>query len=567
MATLDRTAAERATGRERAAAARPRDLTERINLHARAVAIGVLIALIGIGAFGRFYTARFSGLVSPQAMEIGDIAQQLRYHNSFSTRVVRPLVLSYATPDQYGTVPDTRHQPLYPALLSLLFRVRGGGDASVAMFNGLMFLLTGWVIFVIARMLWDKPIGLLAAALYFVSIDAIGHALTATGASLAGLLVTVAIWAALRTRMSAEDAEAEGRGRGSLLWPAVVGVVFGLAYLSGTTAALLVIPVAMLAAAPGRGRLRRAAIIAAVSLVVVTPWLVRNWSVSGTPVPMLAAYELIADTRTYPTDTIYSHMPGEVPSPLAFAISHPGDMIHKAGRGLTMLYRSAPGMLTPYLFPFFVIGAFIFGTHNLKRSLWRAVLAMILLQALSISLYGLRPDGMTVLLPAAICLAAAGLVEILRRADAPRWSTVAVGAAIVALVLFPTASSAILGGKTAVNPARAAMDFIDQGLLEGAVIASDRPELVAWYGRRTAVALPASPTDLARLDQTALKPHYIFLTADVFQNPVRTGLLPWHNYLTQEDAPQELGTLVGGRPGAEVLLEREQMRVGQNTDA
>lgn len=126
MTTLDSSAREHAAGRGRSrAGAGSGDLTERMNLYARSVAVGTLIALIGIGVFGRFYTARFNGLVTTTAMEVGEIAQNLRHYNSYSTRVVEPLALSYVTPGASGAVPEMRHQPLYPVMLSALFRIRG----------------------------------------------------------------------------------------------------------------------------------------------------------------------------------------------------------------------------------------------------------------------------------------------------------------------------------------------------------------------------------------------------------------------------------------------------------
>ena len=231
------------------AQARPRDLTERLNVFAKAAVLGVLVALIGIGSFGRFYTARFNGLVSTTAMELGDIAQQLRSGRGMSTHVIRPLALAYGQPDEEGVMPEMLHAPLYPYLLSWLFRARGAGDASVAIFNGLMFLLTGWVIFAIARLLWDKIVALLAVAVYFVSVEAIGHALTASGATLAGLLLTIAIWAALRNRQALEASQGDDQaaaGRTPLVWPAIVGGIFGLAYLAGLTSLVLVVPLAVL---------------------------------------------------------------------------------------------------------------------------------------------------------------------------------------------------------------------------------------------------------------------------------------------------------------------------------
>ena len=232
--------------------AQPRDLTERLNVFAKAAAVGVLIALLGIGTFGRFYTARFNGLASTTAMEVGNIAQQLRFGQGMSTRVIRPLGLAYGHISEYGTVPENRIAPLYPYVLSWLFRTRGAGDASVALFNGLMMLLTGWFVYVIARQLWDKTVGLVATALYFVSIETIGVALTASGATLTGLLLTAAIWAALRSRTTSAAEPPARRPSITQRWwvgPAVVGGLLGLTYLAGLTSLLLILPFAVLATA------------------------------------------------------------------------------------------------------------------------------------------------------------------------------------------------------------------------------------------------------------------------------------------------------------------------------
>ena len=59
------------------------------------------------------------------------------------------------------------------------------------MFNGLAFLLTGWVLYAIARRLWEKTTGVVVVILYFVSVEALGNVLTASGASLTGLLTSI----------------------------------------------------------------------------------------------------------------------------------------------------------------------------------------------------------------------------------------------------------------------------------------------------------------------------------------------------------------------------------------
>jgi len=546
------------------ARARPRDLTERLNVFAKAAALGVLIALVGIGAFGRFYSARFSGLVSTTAMEIGDIAQQLRAGHGMSTKVIRPLALQYESPDAEGTIPEMLHAPLYPYLLSLLFRVRGSGDASIAMFNGLMFLLTGWVIFAIARLLWDKVVGLLAVALYFVSVEAIGQALTASGATLAGLLITIAIWAALRNRQSLQGSDELSRAstpRDFAVWPVIIGGIFGLTYLAGLTSLLLALPLAVLATTRSPIRWRQVAIMAIAALVVTLPWAARNLLVTGSLLPPLAKYALLTHTQTYPGESVFQQMPGQVPSPITFVLSHPGEMLKKVVNGLTVVYRGGPSILNLYLFAFFIFGGFLFAGSSLKRSVWRVAVAMLGLQALSICLYTFEVHGMGVLLPILLCLAVGSLIEALRQTEASRSVQVLVAAVVFGLVLFPTASSAVLGGKTPGSRSAASLGLMRDRLREDAVIATDSPAAVAWYAHKQAVLLPATPSELGSLEQRGIKADYVYFSHAISGPVFPKGLEPWHELLRSEEGPKSLGRFQS-LPYGEMLFERASKPMG-----
>lgn len=540
-------------------AARPRDLTERLNVFAKAAVWAVVIALIGIAAFGQFYDARFSGLVSTTAMEIGDVARQLRYGEGFSTQVIRLPGLTYGQPNEEGVVPEMLHAPLYAYLLSWLFRLRGGGgDAAVALFNGLMFLLTGGVIYAIARLLWDRVVALLSVAVYFVSVDAIGLALTAAGASLAGLLLTIAIWAALRNRQttptSPEESQAAARVH-PLVWPALIGGAFGLTYLAGLTSLVLVIPLAVLATATGPRRRQQVALIAGVAAVVMLPWAVRNLQVSGTVTPALAKYVLLTHTDTYPGESVFQQMPDQVLSPIAFVLQHPGEILKKFGGGVIMLYRRIPDLLNPYLFPFLIMGGFVFAHGSLKRSLWRVVIAMFALQILSISVYRLDINGIGLLLPIAICLAVGTLVEALRRTEASRLVQILVGAIMFSLVLFPAVSSAIVGGKMPANQSLASLGIIRDRLSEDAVIASDNPSAVAWYTHKQAVALPTTPAGLDELAQRGVKVDYVYLSHVFGAQLGNEATRPWNEALRSREGRKSLGKFMR-LPYGEMLIDR-----------
>ncbi len=435
-------------------------------------------------------------------------------------------------------------------------RVRGAGDATVAMFNGLMFLLTGWVIYSICRLVWDRTVGLLSVVVFFISIDAIGQALTGAGASMGGLLFTMAIWAAIRGRLALADAnnDAAVQRRTLLIWPAITAAIFGLSCLAGLTSLLLFIPLAILATAAGRGRWRQVGVMVVVVAVVLAPWALRNWRVSGTVVPALASYEIMTHTESYPGETIFQQMAGQAPSPLSFVVQHPGEIWNKVAKGLTLVYRGGPGMLNPYLFPFFILGAFLFGGATLSRRLWRAVVAMFVLQALSICLYRLELNGIGILLPIGMCLAVAGLVAGLRSTQASRSVQITVGAVIVGLVLFPTVSSAILGKKMPNSRIQASLQLIRQGLTSDAVIVTDDPAGVARYAYKTAVLLPSGPEGLDMLRQHGITPHYIYLSSAIGETIPREAFAPWAKLLQSEEAPKRLGKLLP-LPGREMLFQ------------
>ena len=534
-----------------------------INTWAKSIALGVLVALVGIGAFGRFYTARFNGLVSTRAMEIGDIAEQLRFGHGMTTRIIRPLALAYSQPNEAGLMPELLHAPLYPYLLSWLFKVRtSSGDASVAIFNGLMYLFTGWVLFVISRALWDKTVGVLVVVLYFLSVESLGVALSAIGSTLGGLLLTIAVWAALRNRQTStrdRTPSQTGSPSDSPVWPAIVGVMLGLACLVGVVSLLLVLPVAVLATAGARARRRQLAIIALAVVVVLVPWGVRNLLVSGTVLPPLAKYTLLVDTQSYPGQSVFQQMPGQVPSPIQFVLTRPGEILNKMGNGLTTVYRMGPRVLNVYLFAFFILAAFQFGRQDVKRSLWRVVVAAAVLQALSICLFSLPVDSMAILLPLALCLAVGALIETLRRTEATRFVQVLVAVLICSLVVFPTISSAVLGGKMPRSRSLASVGLLKEHFMDDAVIATDNPAAVAWYAYKQAVWLPPTVDDLDALEQQGIKVDYIYLSQTVGGMLTPQSRVVWQGMLRSKEGPEKLGKLLL-MPNGEMLFERVNKR-------
>ncbi|MBE0567663.1 MAG: glycosyltransferase family 39 protein [Krumholzibacteria bacterium] len=170
--------------------------------------------------------------------------------------------------------------PLYPAFLSLVYRVVGAAPGVAVALNVVVGCTTAVVVFLIGRRLFDRRTGLLAAAL----VNLYGYALFLENhvlmAPLLALLLALLVLVLLR---------AVGGGRAWLF--AAAGLLAGLlAAGRGTYLLALVLAVAVvLLRRPGartRGGLARLALLAGGVLVAVLPVTIHNWRAGGGFVPL-----------------------------------------------------------------------------------------------------------------------------------------------------------------------------------------------------------------------------------------------------------------------------------------
>ena len=129
----------------------------------------------------------------------------------------------------------------------------------------------------LGRMLFDMRVGVVAGGLYALTPYLASQELAETG-----LLNSTLLLALLATLAHVRSAR---RG-----WAAVAGLFSGWAYLIRPEIALVPITLAAVMATSGARRIARdrmvaAAVFAAVALIVVGPWIVRNWMVFGRFLP------------------------------------------------------------------------------------------------------------------------------------------------------------------------------------------------------------------------------------------------------------------------------------------
>jgi 4-amino-4-deoxy-L-arabinose transferase-like glycosyltransferase len=508
---------------------------QSLNRMSRSIAVGALLAVIGIGLFGRFYAARFSFLPTISALEQGDIARHLSHKRGFVTGVGHPLGLDHKAGN--NTWQDMTYSPVYPLLLAVFFRLRGPGDTSVALLNGFIHLLTGIFVYLIAARLRGPRTAFLATVLYYVSMEPITAALNATGITVATFFTTAGLWLAL-----ADDASFV-RKMNLGWWAAAIGILFGLAYLCGGLSVLLVVPVAVMLAlrtkqassAKTRPHWVVAGVVIGAFLVTLSLWAARNLMVSGTLSPLTSEYKLLAYTSSYPALTILRKYPGQALDPLTFVFTHPGEMVTKFFGGLTDLYRQVPFFMNVYLFPFALLAGLGLTVPARVKHTWKLLFWLLGLQLITLALYDFNAETLETFMPLGVCLATIVVVGFVRaQLSRPAWQMAAI-ALLLAVSCFPYGSSLVLGRKASATDTLRDLAPLKAVLADNAIVATNIPAAVTWYTGLPTVPLPEKLEDIGTLAAKGTDPDYVYMSRDLLQR------LPGNPKLVDKTSPLYLG--------------------------
>jgi 4-amino-4-deoxy-L-arabinose transferase-like glycosyltransferase len=171
-------------------------------------------------------------------------------------------------------LPTAEHPPLYPLALSVIALLGGEGLDAQRLLGVLAGSITVLGVGLVAARAAGPRAGLAAALLCAVYPAFIAADAAIMSESLFGALVVFALFQTLRLL----DQPSTGG-------MAILGVLVGCAALTRSEGLLLLVllPIPVVVRAPGR-RLTLLAVVAGSTVLVVTPWVVRNWSQFGQPV-------------------------------------------------------------------------------------------------------------------------------------------------------------------------------------------------------------------------------------------------------------------------------------------
>ena len=260
--------------------------------------IKMLIYLLFIVTLTLVYqVARFKGLNDAEAMDYAQLARNIQTTGHFTTRYIRPASIRYLQENGVADArmmeehPDIVHPPLYPALVAAAFAVVNPSfevpttpdvfkpeQWVIVPFGHVCTWLTGWLVFLIAKRLFERRVAVLGVTLYFLSDAVWKMSISGLGIPLATALACAGIYLVLVA------VERFGAGQ-TVSWalPMAGSVVCcALAFLTRYGAAALVPGLALYIAWSLKERRWKIAVLFVLGfLVCISPWLVRNKMVSG----------------------------------------------------------------------------------------------------------------------------------------------------------------------------------------------------------------------------------------------------------------------------------------------
>ncbi|MBN2368761.1 glycosyltransferase family 39 protein [Candidatus Woesearchaeota archaeon] len=173
---------------------------------------------------------------------------------------------------------DDLYAPLYPYIVAFFYTLFGAGEF-FSKFPALVFGLVGipLMIFLIAKEIYNEKIALVAGLASMLNPSSFSW--TGTGDTLYAFLTVCTIYCFIKA----------GKDK---RWFYLMGLCLGLSYLAKITAAVVVIAVVLAYIINYRKNLIQEEFIVGmiIALAIVSPWLVRNYFVTGSPTGSLYSY-------------------------------------------------------------------------------------------------------------------------------------------------------------------------------------------------------------------------------------------------------------------------------------
>ena len=471
-----------------------------------AIWIKRLTAIAVVGGLAVFYMLHeFNGLTTSQAMDQAQIGRNIASGQGWRTKFVRPLAAGQLQRAGKNVAQriwyDTYNAPLPPLVNAFVLRpikrhwvmtpsdVTYVGDRAIAFASICFFLASLAVLYFTALRLFDQRLALLATGLVLLCDTIWKYSLSGLPQMLLLFLFSATMYVLMRA------IEAQYRGGAVGIWLGLTGFGFGLLALSHALTIWIFVGMLIVSIFFFKPRGWAAVIVLGVFLVVYTPWLVRNFVITGNPAGV-AMYSVLDDIK----HTEAGHMRR---MNLDLADVGPGYFRTKIAKNLV----GEMGRLLEYLgWSAVALTFFVSLLHSFKRPetavLRWMILAMWLGALLGMAIYGMPEEqGVAanqlhlLFIPIMTCYGMAYLLV--------QWNRLEINFRIARIafltVLFVVSSLPMI--FTVVLPSTKVgvrwppyvppyISALNGWMKPEEITASDMPWAIAWYADRRAIWVP-----------------------------------------------------------------------------
>jgi hypothetical protein len=481
---------------------------------------------LGLMALTVAYDIReFKNFSLPEAMDLAQVARHISEGKGYTTDYIRPLSIHLLQQRRADGVPvlreahpDLANAPLYPYILAAAMKVlpfkyeisKGGifwhyePEMVIALINQAFFLLTVFLVFRLALRLFDASVAWVSA-LILAGTDLLWRfSISGLPTMLLMLFLVGIAWCLVVLEHNQREGQ---RSTGwFILMAALTGGLVGLGGLTLYSFAWLIVPVvAFLAIFLGPRRILVSVLALAACVAVLSPWLVRNYRLSGNFFGT-AGYAVYQESLPFRGNRLERFMGPEVKQELSRVSV--GDFARKlVANGGELLHNNLPTLGGNWISALFLASLLIpFRNTALNRMrvfVLMALLTLLVTQALGkthLSTGGteIHSENLIVLVAPLLFVFGVGMLFILL--DQINWpfsqlrtlGTAACGVLVclpLILTLLPPRSLPFAYPPYWPPGIQDSASF----MAEDELMMSDMPWAVAWYGSRQCLLLTLEP--------------------------------------------------------------------------
>ena len=518
------------------------------------VTVGILVLLLLVIAYN---WRAYRNMDTQGAMDSAQVARNLAEGHGFTTLFIRPFsiyLVKQQNQEKFGVVPpasradyaeikgmhpDLANPPVYPCLLAGWMKVYPSvlkaaqavrdimpgpikrrlpdfnesldnrlwqnnnhfwwhpDDFFIAILNeGLLFVIA-WLTFLIARRLFDMAVAW-TSAIFVLGCDLLWR-FSSSGLStiLIILIFMVVVWCLVALEQELREPK---RGRRALvLMTVALGLLVGLGGMTRYAFGWMILPVLVfLILYAGQHRLMLCLTMLAVFFATMAPWVIRNYSVSGTPFGT-AGYAIIEGTRVFPEHKLERSLNPDFAGKNYATMS----MRKLVSNAREIFQDELPRLGGGWVMAFFLVGLMVSfrspAINRLRYFLLLCIATLLVVQALGRTALSddspeINSENLLVLLIPLVLLYGVSLFYmLLDRVELPTPKLRIVIIVVFGLILCQPLLSSFLPPRTPpVNYPPYAPPAIVQycdWMHEDELMMSDVPWAVAWYGRRQCLPL------------------------------------------------------------------------------